>query len=484
MNKELSQYNPIITLEYLKTQKENQYFERKGLGVELIKPSKIAEELVGMLNADGGLLAFGISDAGEIQDLSTLPNLDDYRKLIFDFISPACHIKLEEIKIENSLIFLFHVEQELERIFCHSGNNTYFLRVADSNRKLDLDQIRRLEYDKNIRRFEDEVMQEFDENDLDWDLLNEYKDKLNQADAFELLNARHLIVKKSGKTLFKTAAVLLFSKNPEKYIPTASVRYIRYQGTSAQVGEAHNVIKDQRFENNIPNLVIQVRDFLRVSLNDYYYLDLSAGKFIKLPEYPEAAWLEGIVNAVCHRSYNRQGSSIYIKHFDNRLEISNSGPLPAQVTVENIKHERYARNPRIARVLEDFGYVRQLNEGVKRIYELMKQFTQSEPEYREQNSTIYLTLRNHISTHSRTVHSKLMLSIEQQWQNFNDTQRAILQLLFTQGKADLKHISTYVNINQNTVRGYLNVFVNEGILEKHSKKQRDIHALYAFKQDF
>lgn len=166
------------------------------------------------------------------------------------------------------------------------------------------------------------------------------------------------------------------------------------------------------------------------------------------------------------------------------MEISNSGPLPAQVTVENIKHERYARNPRIARVLEDFGYVRQLNEGVKRIYELMKQFTQSEPEYREQNSTIYLTLRNHISTHSRTVHSKLMLSIEQQWQNFNDTQRAILQLLFTQGKADLKHISTYVNINQNTVRGYLNVFVNEGILEKHSKKQRDIHALYAFKQDF
>lgn len=83
-----------------------------------------------------------------------------------------------------------------------------------------------------------------------------------------------------------------------------------------------------------------------------------------LPEYPEDAWLEGVVNAFCHHLYNIHGNAVYIKHFDNRIEISNGGPLPSQVTVDNIKTERFARNPRVARVLEDFGYVRKLNKGV------------------------------------------------------------------------------------------------------------------------
>lgn len=91
-------------------------------------------------------------------------------------------------------------------------------------------------------------------------------------------------------------------------------------------------------------------------------LNMETGRFERVPEFPKEAWLEGIVNALCHRSYNLQGNSIYIKHFDDRLEISNSGPLPAQVTVKNIGQERYARNPRIARVLSDLSYVRELNE--------------------------------------------------------------------------------------------------------------------------
>ena len=72
MSESVSTINTIVTKEYLQTQVENQYFERKGLGEKDTKPTKIAEELIGMLNADGGILAFGVSDAGEIQDLQTL----------------------------------------------------------------------------------------------------------------------------------------------------------------------------------------------------------------------------------------------------------------------------------------------------------------------------------------------------------------------------------------------------------------------------
>ena len=58
--------------------------------------------------------------------------------------------------------------------------------------------------------------------------------------------------------------------------------------------------------------------------------------------------------------------------FDDRLEIYSPGKLPNIVTVENIKHERFYRNPRIARTLTEFGWVREMNEGVKRIYSEME----------------------------------------------------------------------------------------------------------------
>lgn len=45
----VSRINTLITDTYLQEQKENQYFERKGLGEKDIKPTKIAEELIGMV---------------------------------------------------------------------------------------------------------------------------------------------------------------------------------------------------------------------------------------------------------------------------------------------------------------------------------------------------------------------------------------------------------------------------------------------------
>jgi ATP-dependent DNA helicase RecG len=479
----ISKINTLLTREYLENQQENQYFERKGLGEKDIKPSKIADELIGMLNADGGVLVFGVSDKGEIQDIRNLDKLDDYRKLIFNFIRPSCNIQLEEIEVEGKLLFVFHVEQELERVFCRSDNENVFLRVHDENRLLDRDRIKKLEYDKSIRRFEEETISNFDSQDLDPDLMSAYRDKLNyEGTSIDLLTKRHLVIKKKDEFLFKKAAALLFSKDPEKYIPSASVRYVRYEGTEALTGASHNVIKDERFENNIPKLIDELKVFLKASFKDFYFLDIEKGRFVKVMEYPEEAWLEGIVNALCHRSYNIQGNSVYVKHFDDRLEISNSGPLPAQVTIENIKTERFSRNPRIARVLEDLGYVRQLNEGVSRIYESMEKSMLSKPEYREVNNNIYLILRNKISEHSKTVHSTIMTKVENRWLQFNDTQRKILLYIFSNHEVMLQDIVAYASINENTIRTYLNTFIKDGLLEKQSEKQRDINAVYRFKK--
>jgi ATP-dependent DNA helicase RecG len=481
----ISDINTLVTKGYLETHTENQYFERKGLGEKETKPSKIAEELIGMLNADGGILAFGISDAGQLQDLKTLgESLNAYRTLVFDYIHPACNIKLEEINIDGNLIFLFHVEQEIERIFCRKDNEKVYLRMLDSNRELNRDQIKKLEYDKSIRKFEEEILKDFNPEDFDQDLLKDYQLKLNyKGNAIDLLVKRHLAIKKDHSYLFKNATALLFAQDPEKYIASASVRYIRYDGIVALTGQNHNVIKDQRFENNIPRLIVEIKQFLQTSFKDYYYLDITSGKFKNVPEYPQEAWLEGLVNALSHRSYNIQGNAIYIKHFDDRLEISNSGPLPAQVTIENIKTERFARNPRLARVLEDLGYVRQLNEGVSRIYESMEKSMLSIPEYSEKNGNVYLVLRNKIRHHAKTMNNSVISKIEKNWVNYNETQQKILNFLFFHQQGTLSDFEKSIGINEKRLRVYLNDFCEQNIMERLSSKIRDINALYIFKKE-
>jgi ATP-dependent DNA helicase RecG len=481
----ISKVNPQITLEYLQTKRENQYFERKGLGEKDIKPTKIVEEIIGMLNADGGALALGVSNTGDIQDISGLEEeqLSKYRTLIIDFIEPFGNVELEEVQIDGKLLFLYHVEQNIERIYKRKDNEQIFLRVDDTNRLLDRDSVRSLEYNKQIRKFEDEIVPEFDFEDLDLPILKRYKEVLNyNGDLLELLTKRHMAFKKDGEYRMKKAGVLLFAKDPEKYITSATLRYVRYEGNEAMVGTEHNVIKDERFETNIPRIIGNVKAFLKASLKDYYILDLESGRFNKVPEYPEEAWLEGIVNALCHRSYNVQGNAIYIKHFDNRLEISNSGPLPAQVTVENIRSERFARNPRVARALEDMGFVRQLNEGVSRIYKSMEKSMLSEPEYKVQNGNVYLTLRNKISQHTKSIPEYIVDLIQKKWPTYNVSQKKILHHLFYNNRATVNDLVAAIEIHEKNVRIYLNQFIEDQILDRLSKKIRDKDAIYTFKK--
>ena len=41
-------------------------------------------------------------------------------------------------------------------------------------------------------------------------------------------------------------------------------------------------------------------------------------KRVELPDYPERAVMEGIVNALIHRSYTELGSEVHIDMFDDR----------------------------------------------------------------------------------------------------------------------------------------------------------------------
>ncbi len=480
-----SEYNSSLTLERIRTGVENQYLERKSRET---KATKVTNELIGMLNAGGGTLVYGITDSGEIEDLRQLPshNLDDYRKISHDLIYPPAKIDLEELSLPSGeLIFLFHVDQDYERLFQRKDNENVFLRIADANKgPLSREEVKLLEYNRTIRSYEDEIREDFDPADLNKSVCEEYHEKMNYAGSFaELAIKRNLAKPDGNRVLYKNAAILLFANDPTQYIPNASVRYVRYKGTESKSGSEFNVIKDERFETNIPRLIERLEAFINASLRDYYFLNMEIGRFERLTEFPKEAWLEGIVNALCHRSYNQHGNSIYIKHYDDRLVISNSGPLPAQVNVENIREQRYSRNPRIARVLIEMGYVRELNEGVPRIYNAMKQTMLAEPEYTDQHNIVTLTLRNKVSDHKETIHEDTFKRIESNWKELNPNQKSLIQILFENQEATIDQMVETIRVSPQAIRYNLKRLAELEIIEKRSEKQRDRNAKYGFKSE-
>ncbi len=483
----ISKIDKRITVEYLIEKVEGQYFERKGIEESGLKPTKLANEIIGMLNADGGIIVVGVSEQDGVQDLKTMNTnlIDRYRKICFDFIAPPANVELEEVILDSGeLLFIYHIEQDYERVFCRKDNEDVYIRIGDSNKgPLTREEVRKLEYDREIRSFEDEPRKDFDTNDFEEKTLEFYKKQLKfEGDYKELLLSRNLAIRDGNEVVYKNSAVLLFAKNPDKYIPSSCARYIRYDGVVAKTGVDHNVIKDERFEGCIPLLARDLQKFIYASLRDYYYLDVEKGRFVKISEYPEEAWLEGLVNALCHRSYNVQGNCIYIKHFDDRLEISNSGPLPAQVTVENIREERFSRNPRVARVLSDLGLVRELNEGVSRIFESMEKSMLAEPKYYDRNNTVTLILRNKIADHEKAIPEIVMKKVESMWKHLNETEIEILSYILASNGATVGQLSISLSKSDKVIRGYLNKFCLMDVLEKNTTKKRDINALYSIKR--
>lgn len=486
----ISAVDPIATLDYLCTMDEHQYLERKGIDERGITPGKVADELVGMLNADGGILVLGISDDGVVQDLNTLDPalLLRYEKIMQEFITPPACVELEKLVCEDGeLVFLYHVAQDYENLYERKENHNVYKRIADSNfGPLDNDEIDKLRHDKNLRKYEDQECSGFDmSSDLDVDLLEQYREKINyKGSPEELLIKRNLAVEnKHGDIVVRNSAVLLFARDPDKYIPSAYLRYLRYNGLHEKTGKNFNVTKDIRVEGGIPRIIDETRKLLNASLDDYYFLDSRTGRFLRVSEYPEDAWLEGIVNALFHRSYNLQGNCIYLRHFDDRLEISNSGPLPAQVTVENIKRQRFSRNSRIGRVLHELGYVRELNEGVKRIYDVMEESMLAEPKYTDSDNIVQLILENKVSTHKSTIPDDTMQYISTYWTNFSETERLIVEKLSRDQEATIDELSDFCGVTGTSVRNNLKSFIVSGYIVKDSNKLRDRNAKYRFRKN-
>ena len=470
------------TLEYITTTKENLYFDKKSAK---LAPKDIVKPIIAFANASGGVLAIGVDDDGTLSGfpphLSKAP--EEYEKAIFTECVPPPNVTFKQLSFRDNdpsaFILLIHIAPAIHQII-RTKNEQVYLRMADSSNTLTHSQITQLEYDKGQRCFEDKEVLDSSIDDLDSSILVEYKNIMNVSHKsdIEVLDARGFI--KNGH--LTNAAILLFGKNPTKFLPHARVRFIRYDGKIAQTGERINIIKEQTFEQAIPRLIPEVSTFIKSQLREFQYL-ADDGKFKMIPEYPEFAWFEGVVNAVTHRDYTFSGDHIRIKMFDDRLEISSPGKLPHIVTLKNMKNTRYSRNPRIARILTEFSWVKEMNEGVNRIYDEMNSFFLKAPTYSEPNSnSVQLVLENSItSRYLRASDQLTSFCTSEVWESLSNTEHRVLLYLYSTRKITTKEAAKLIDRSIITARQVLKDLQNKNLLKLVSISTNDPNQYYTFK---
>jgi len=378
-------------IDFLVNQKEDQWLERISARTQA---RTLGDLLVGFANAEGGLIATGIHD-GKVEGVSSGNRANDWRQAAMDFTRPPVRHSFELLPClnadgEDDEIVVIEVEAS-ERVHETAKGET-FLRVGDENRRLGLLETQELRYDKGESAYDGSAVEGTSLEDADEELTDRYLDSVRASTGREaVLGARGLTNDGGGQLRLSVAGLMVLGKSPQIHLPEATLRVLRYQGSSRETGVRANVIHDERLEGPIPRQLEAVRRQIDQMLPKAIRLG-GEGRFVDQSVIPEAVWLEAIVNAATHRSYSIGGDHIRVEIFDDRLEVESPGRLPGLVRLDNIRSSRFARNPRIARALSDLGFGRELGEGVDRMFEEMSRAGLPDPVYSELSGSVRVTL--------------------------------------------------------------------------------------------
>jgi len=170
------------------------------------------------------------------------------------------------------------------------------------------------------------------------------------------------------------AGVLVFGRQPERWLPEARISAVRFPGTEA----SGSFIDRQEIGGRLTDQFRGTVTFLSKHLMNPSRVEGGARTEHGIPA---DVLREAILNALAHRDY-RMASQTRIFLFDDRVEISNPGDLLNRLTIESIKAGiGQRRNPRVAALLAVAHSERRenLGLGIRLMVRLMRERGLPEP---------------------------------------------------------------------------------------------------------
>ncbi len=443
--------------------KEDQWFDRKS---KRVAPRDLANDLIGMANADGGTIVVGLWKGAVEGGDENVQRRNAQMQAAIDFAQPPVAVKHRLVACVNGggeRDRLLVLDVSTSDVVHANSRDEVFLRVGDETRRLGFHQRQELLFDKGQASYETRLLKGVGPEALDEPLLEEYARRVRHPDTMRLLRARGLAARGGDLTI---AGLLLFASEPQAVLPEAFVRILRYRGRERGSGAAQQLVEDIRVEGPIPRQLQAARTAIQHLQPTRRALISTSGRFGEVPLIPEDAWLEGVVNAAVHRSYSIAGDHIRVDIFDDRIEISSPGRFPGLVDLSDPLHStRFARNPRIARICSDLHFGQELGEGIRRIFEEMRGAGLEDPVYRQTSGSVLLTLSAEPA--DRALDARLP-----------DEARVIMTALRQNARLSTGEVAEALDLSRPATIRRLKAMREEGLIEWVGKGSRDPRAYW------
>jgi predicted HTH transcriptional regulator len=338
--------------------------------------SRVIESLVAMANTAGGRVLIGVDDRGRVVGLADPARVvDSVTSACRESVSPPLAPTITIAQLPEGAVVAAQIEATGRM---HVKGGAVLLRHGRQTRRASSEEIRLLTLRETPEIYETLACSGATWGDLDEPALQKYF-AARAPDALEqrglaltaLAIGQKFAVPRGTEVVPTVAGIVLFGSHPHWQQPNWRLTALRFSGL-----EITDPIVDRLdTEGAALRVIEQGESFLRRNLRMARLLMDKGTHFEEqdVPEYPLAAAHEAVANAVAHRDYAAP-AQVFVRLYDDRLEIQNPGGLLPGVALEQVLAggESRRRNPVIAEVLRQMGKMTTVGRGLVLIRQEME----------------------------------------------------------------------------------------------------------------
>ncbi len=351
-----------------------------------------AKAACGMLNGNGGFVLFGVTDDGRIVGQQvTAGTLEDVAREIRR-IHPQPLLSPETVHLpDGRAVVLIRVPRG-EGPYTYDGRA--YVRVGPTTVQMASEHYEQMLVERMhpSRRWETQVALDVGLEDLDEQEVirtteeairrNRIPDPLTRR-LEDLLLGFGLL--RDGRLL--NAALVLFGRADRllPLFPQCTLRMARFRGRDIE-----EFVDTRQETGNAFQLFMKAQQFLIDHLPVAGRIIPGLFERVDDPLYPPVVLREALANAFCHRDYAVHGGSVGIALFDDRLEISSTGPLRFGLRPSDLltPHPSLPWNPTIASVFYRRGIIEKWGRGTIKISELTQRAGLIRPEFHQRGGEL------------------------------------------------------------------------------------------------
>lgn len=460
--------------------------ESKNVEYKQMRPKdykKYIKTVVAFANGDGGNLIFGIEDHDHkitgIPEEKLFTEMDAISNVIRDSCEPAIIPDISIGEAEGKQLILVEISAGMQKPYYIKADGMRegtYVRVAGTTRQASQGELRGLILDGEGKSQDSIVIES---NPLSEQRI---KNLCRRLTAAARRNAKNSIEKKAVKSLSQATLQswgILIQKD-DKFYPTYAYNILcgdpipdMIYGIQCAVfkGKTRSIFVDRKtYEGPIDKIIDEAYDFVLRSIRLGANINGMAREDVY--EFPIESIREMISNAVAHRSYLQPGY-VQVALYDDRLEVTSPGMLPAGMTLEKAKGNFFKiRNIGLANALSYMNIIENWGSGIPRIIESCSEYGLVAPDFMNADGDFRVTLfrNNPIESVNPAVesvsHSKSDVS------NANESlNKKILEIINSGENITTKKILAELNISDRTLQRKIAELKNMGKIERVGGKR-------------